>query len=96
MTGVWSSSLRKLSLREIERCLKKVAPNGVGRPPGLSALLHRHGVDASDCAENIYIQDGGYDYDLAAETGVVLTTNSAGFLTDRYGKPAARRCNREL
>ena len=34
-------------------------------------MLHRHGVDASDCAENIYIQDGGYDYDLG---GVVLTT----------------------
>ena len=54
-----------------ERCLKKVAPHGVGRPPDLSALLNRHGVDASDCAENIYIQDGGYDDDLG---GVVLTT----------------------
>ena len=29
------------------------------------------GVDASDCDENTYIQDGGYDYDLG---GVVLTT----------------------
>jgi hypothetical protein len=43
----------------------------VGRRPHLPALLHHHGVDASSCDENIYIFDGGYDYDLG---GVVLTT----------------------
>jgi len=45
--------------------------DGVGRPRHLSALLHHHRVDASDCDANIYIFDGRYDYDLG---GVVLTT----------------------
>ena len=45
--------------------------DGVGRPRHLSALLHHHRVDASDCDANIYIFDGRYDYDLG---GVVLTS----------------------
>ena len=71
MTGGWSSSLTAHSLDETERCLKKGCTEWRWSTPHLLALLDRHGVDASDCDANIYIFDGGYDYDLG---GVVLTT----------------------